>query len=76
MLTLTEAELKWRQESDIRQTIERARFPKLKLIRDFDDFQPSINRQEVLAFQDLAFMDQQEESDFYRQSRGRQDPLS
>ncbi|MCH5463521.1 ATP-binding protein [Lactobacillus sp. LC28-10] len=61
MLTLTEAELKWRQESDIRQTIERARFPKLKSIRDFDfDFQPSINRQEVLAFQDLAFMDQQE----------------
>lgn len=26
MLTLIEAELKWRQESDIRQTIERARF--------------------------------------------------
>lgn len=77
MLTLTEAELKWGQESDIRQTIKRAKFPKLKSIRDFDfDFQPSINRQGVLAFQRLSLHESAGKSNFYRLSRGRHDLFS
>lgn len=39
--------------------IKRARFPQEKTLRGFDfNFQPSINKQEVLGLQDLAFLEQ------------------
>lgn len=61
MLNLTEAELHWRGEQEVQRIIHRARFPQEKTLKAFDfDFQPNINRQVVLGFQDLAFMDKQE----------------
>ena len=61
MLSLTSAELNWRADNHIQKNIERARFPQEKTLKIFDfDFQPNINRQEVIGFENLAFMDKQE----------------
>jgi DNA replication protein DnaC len=61
MLNLTEAELHWKVECETKQRIKRARFPREKTLKAFDfDFQPNINKQEVIGFQDLAFMEKQE----------------
>ncbi|MBT1142262.1 IS21-like element helper ATPase IstB [Lactiplantibacillus argentoratensis] len=61
MLNLTEAEVHWRGEQEVQRIIHRARFPQEKTLKAFDfDFQPNINKQAVLGFQDLAFMDKQE----------------
>lgn len=61
MLNLTEAELQWQEDQQTQRIIRRARFPQEKTLKAFDfDFQPSINKQEVLGFQDLAFMEKQE----------------
>lgn len=61
MITLTETELTWRAEGQTQRIIERARFPQQKSLKTFDfDFQPSINRQEIYSFRDLAFLEQHE----------------
>lgn len=61
MLTLTEAELRWKTEQQTRQRIKHARFPQEKTLKAFDfNFQPNINKQEVVGFQDLAFIEKQE----------------
>lgn len=61
MLKLTEIELDWQAQIQIKRIIERARFPQEKTLRTFDfDFQPSLNRQEIMSFQDLAFIDKHE----------------
>lgn len=61
MLNLTEAELRWQDEQEVQRIIHRAHFPQEKTMKAFDfDFQPNINKQEVLGFQDLAFMEKQE----------------
>lgn len=61
MLNLTNKELAWREDRQVERVIERARFPQEKTLKGFDfDFQPSINRQEVTGFQDLAFLEKRE----------------
>jgi DNA replication protein DnaC len=61
MLNLTKAELDWRQGEHVDRIIKRARFPQVKLLKAFDfDFQPSVNRQLVMSFQDLAFLEKHE----------------
>lgn len=61
MLTLTNTELAWRQDQHVSRVVERARFPQAKTLKSFDfDFQPSLNRQEVIGFQDLAFLEKHE----------------
>jgi len=61
MLSLTTAELNWQSDQEIERIVRRARFPQQKTLKAFDfDFQPNINKQEVLGFQDLAFMEKRE----------------
>lgn len=61
MLTLTNAELSWKNNERINKILKRAHFPQSKKLKEFDfTFQPSINEQEVLSFQDLAFMEKKE----------------
>lgn len=61
MLSLTTAELNWQSDQEIERIVRRARFPQQKTLKAFDfDFQPNINKQEVLVFQDLAFMEKRE----------------
>ncbi|WP_390410732.1 IS21-like element helper ATPase IstB, partial [Lacticaseibacillus jixiensis] len=61
MLNLTEAELHWQSDQEVERIIHRAHFPQAKTLKAFDfDFQPNINKQEVLGFQDLAFMEKRE----------------
>lgn len=59
MLELTNTELAWTQSQQIARIIKRARFPQAKALSAFDfNFQTSINKQEILGFQDLAFLEQ------------------
>ncbi|MEY2349798.1 IS21-like element helper ATPase IstB [Lentilactobacillus buchneri] len=61
LIDLTNSELQNRHEGQIARAIGRARFPNTKSLDTFDfSFQPSINRQEVLEFQNLAFMEKSE----------------
>lgn len=61
MLKLTNVELEWQEHRQVKRIVERARFPQEKSLKTFDfSFQPSINRQEVLGFSDLAFMEKHE----------------
>jgi DNA replication protein DnaC len=61
MLNLTQAEIQWQSDQETNQRIKRARFTQKKTLKEFDfNFQPNINKQEVLGFQDLAFMEKQE----------------
>lgn len=61
MLTLTNTELKWNQEQEIERIVKRALFPQVKTLKGFDfNFQPSINQQEVIGFQYLAFLEKNE----------------
>ncbi len=61
MLALTNAEIDWNQEQQIARIIKRTRFSQTKTLKSFDfKFQPSINQQEVLGFQDLAFLKKKE----------------
>ena len=55
----TNLELQGRHERQQQRMIDRAHFPKTKTMESFD-FQPNINRQEILGFKDLAFMKNQE----------------
>lgn len=58
MLKLTDIELSWQAELQIKRIVERARFPQEKTLKSFDfDFQPSLNRKEVKEFQSLAFIE-------------------
>lgn len=61
MLALTNAEMDWNQEQQVARVVKRARFPQAKTLKGFDfKFQPSINQQEVIGFQDLAFLEKNE----------------
>ncbi|BDZ30494.1 IS21-like element helper ATPase IstB [Lactiplantibacillus sp. WILCCON 0030] len=58
MLKLTDIELSWQSELQIKRIVERAHFPQEKTLKSFDfDFQPNLNRQEVKEFQSLAFIE-------------------
>ena len=61
MLKLTEVELAWQDSLQIQRIIKRAHFPQEKSFKTFDfNFQPSINQQQIIGFQDLAFMEKNE----------------
>lgn len=57
MLKLTELEINYQNQLHTQKKIKRARFPQQKSLKNFDfEFQPTINRQEIVGFKDLAFI--------------------
>lgn len=58
---LTEKELKLKQEKIYQYGVKKAGFPYLKSFKDFDfDFQPSLNKKEILGLESLRFMEKHE----------------
>lgn len=57
LLKLTESELQYRRDQEIKNRIQQAKFPIVKRIDEFDfNFQPSINKQEILGLKSLGFL--------------------
>lgn len=56
MHNLTDLDIEYQNQDHINKMVKRGCFPKNKSLKDFD-FQPAINRQEILGFQDLAFIE-------------------
>ncbi len=57
LLKLTESELQYRRDQEIKKRIQQAKFPIVKRIDEFDfNFQPSINKQEILELKSLGFL--------------------
>ena len=57
LLKLTESELQYRHDQEIKKRIQQAHFPIVKKIDEFDfNFQPSINKQEILELKSLGFL--------------------
>lgn len=57
LLKLTESELQYRRDQEIKKRIQQAKFPIVKRIDEFDfNFQPSINKQEILGLKSLGFL--------------------
>ncbi|EIA21411.1 IS21-like element helper ATPase IstB [Listeria fleischmannii] len=58
LLQLTNYEMDRRQKNMVQSMVKTAAFPHLKEIQEFDfDFQPSINRQQILDFISLRFIE-------------------
>ncbi|MFR0622024.1 ATP-binding protein [Limosilactobacillus mucosae] len=50
-------ELQYRRDQEIKKRIQQAKFPIVKRIDEFDfNFQPSINKQEILGLKSLGFL--------------------
>lgn len=61
LLKLTDYEVDVKRENVINAMVKVAHFPHLKTLDDFDfDFQPSINRQQILHLGALGFIEKQE----------------
>lgn len=61
LLTLTNQELAYQDKQKVERVIKRARFPKRTTLEVFDfDFQPSINKKEILDLKSLSFIDKNE----------------
>ena len=61
LLVLTNYELKAKEERMINSCVRTAGFPYLKTTDDFDfNFQPSINKKQILGFKDMRFVDNKE----------------
>lgn len=61
LLTLTNQELAYQDKQKVERVIKRARFPKRTTLEAFDfDFQPSINKKEILDLKSLSFIDKNE----------------
>ncbi|MGH2079687.1 IS21-like element helper ATPase IstB [Aerococcus urinaeequi] len=61
LLKLTEQELFFQEEQKVERVIKRARFPKRTTLDEFDfDFQPSINKKEILDLKSLSFLEKNE----------------
>lgn len=57
LLRLTESELQYRHKQEIQKRIQRAKFPIIKRIEEFDfNFQPSVNKQEIIGLKSLGFL--------------------
>src|SRR5699024_9335452 len=55
-LELTDKEMTFQKEKKVERAIHRARFPKVKTFDTFNfDFQPGLNRKEVLELKHLGF---------------------
>ena len=51
LLELTDKEIAYQQQENLKRRIKRARFPIIKRLNDFDyQFQPSINQQQIAEF--------------------------
>jgi hypothetical protein len=61
MVTLTDEEIRFRQQQAVARLIERAHFPVLRRLGEFNfDFQPNLNRTQIMEFKNLAFLDNRE----------------
>lgn len=61
LLELTNQELAFQKKQTVERVIQRARFPKRTSLEDFDfDFQPSVNKKEILDLKHMAFMEKKE----------------
>lgn len=61
LLKLTNVEIDHRKENAIRSMVKVGAFPFMKEIKDFDfEFQPSINKQQILELESLGFLDKAE----------------
>jgi len=61
LIKLTNYEIDVREQNRIHAMVKVAAFPHLKEIKDFNfDFQPSINQQQILDFQSLRFIEENE----------------
>lgn len=61
LLKLTNVELDHRKESAIRAMVKVGAFPYIKELKDFDfDFQPSINKAQILELENLSFIEKAE----------------
>ena len=61
LIKLTDYEIDMKEVNMVRSMVKVGAFPHLKEIKDFDfDFQPSINKQQILEFTTLRFIEQKE----------------
>ena len=61
LLELTNQELHYQKNQTIERVIKRAHFPKRTSLEEFDfDFQPSINKNEIIDLKHMAFMEKKE----------------
>lgn len=61
LLKLTDIEMDHRKANMIKSMVKVGAFPFLKEIKDFDfDFQPSVNKAQILEFESLGFIEKQE----------------
>lgn len=61
LLELTNKEVAYQQHQSLKRMIERAHFPIIKRLSEFDyTFQPSINQQQIEEFATMSFLDNQE----------------
>lgn len=61
LLRLTEVEMKLKSERAVQGCVKVANFPFLKTMEDFDfSFQPDLNKEEILGFKSLRFMEKAE----------------
>lgn len=61
LLELTDLEIKAKEERHLQICIRTANFPFRKTLEDFDfDFQPALNKAEILGYRDMRFLEQTE----------------
>lgn len=61
LLKLTTGQLEYKQDLALKKRINRARFPVVKSLDEFDyNFQPTINTQEIQEFSTMSFLNNQE----------------
>ena len=61
LLRLTDVEMDHRKTNLIKAMVKVGAFPFIKEVKDFDfDFQPSINKAQILEFESLGFIDKKE----------------
>ncbi|WP_459796785.1 ATP-binding protein, partial [Alkalibacterium sp. m-11] len=61
LLELTNQELDFQTNQTVERVIQRAHFPKRTSLEEFDfNFQPSVNKKEILDLKHMAFMEKKE----------------
>ena len=61
LLRLTDVEMDHRKTNLIKAMVKVGAFPFIKEVKDFDfDFQPSVNKAQILEFESLGFIDKKE----------------
>jgi len=69
LLKLTEAQVEKKNINLINHAVKMAGFPRIKDLKDFDfDFQPSINKNEIMDYASLRFISKSENLIFYGNS--------